>query len=503
MVLDNRHGAFRVPELEIPGSGHGVLHGLTFTVKDVFAVAGHRSSAGNPDWLRSHGPSDSHAAAVRKLLEAGATLRGAAHTDELMYSLGGENYHYGTPVNPYGENRIPGGSSSGSAVAVASGSVDFALGTDTGGSIRVPSAYCGVFGYRPTHGAVSLEGVIPLAPAFDTVGWIAGSTELLLKTGRVLLGAVDSGGDARCEENRKKSGDLLGSADRSGDACSEGDRKKAGVLLRSANSDGDAQGEESRKKAGDLSGSVDSGVVACDGENRKKSGDLLGSADSGVGAQSMENSMEQSGGEAVDESAGDLRMSRMFILPEGWALVEQDCADYLRRGLDKLQAGASLQAAEAVVAPEGLKTWMDAFRELQGAEIWATHGEWIGREQPVFGPDIAARFAWAAGLAGADHSPAAMLRSRITQRLRALLGKDGCLVLPTVPGPAPLRGAGPGQLERSRSSAMMLSCLAGLAGLPQVTLPVPGPGGLPLGLSVIGGHGQDLRLLSWIQEVWK
>ncbi|MEK3902919.1 amidase family protein [Paenibacillus sp. FSL R7-0179] len=459
MVLDNRHGAFRVPELEIPGSGHGTLHGLAFTVKDVFAVAGHRSSAGNPDWLRSHEPADSHATVVRMLLEAGAMLRGAAHTDELMYSLGGENYHYGTPVNPHGENRIPGGSSSGSAVAVASGSVDFALGTDTGGSIRVPSAYCGVFGYRPSHGAVSLEGVIPLAPAFDTVGWIAGSAELLLKTGRVLLGSANSG-----------------------------------VV---------AQGGESRKKEGVLLGSVDRGEDACSGENRKKAGDLLGSANSGVVAQGMENSMEQSGGEKVDESAGDLRMSRMFIPPEGWALVEQDCADYLRRGLDKLQAGASLQAAEAVVAPEGLKTWMDAFRELQGAEIWATHGEWIGREQPVFGPDIAARFAWAAGLAGADHSPAAMLRSRITQRLRALLGKDGCLVLPTVPGPAPLRGAGPGQLERSRSSAMMLSCLAGLAGLPQVTLPVPGPGGLPLGLSVIGGHGQDLRLLSWIQEVWK
>ncbi|MEK3795378.1 amidase family protein [Paenibacillus sp. FSL R7-0204] len=459
MVLDNRHGAFRVPELEIPGSGHGVLYGLTFTVKDVFAVAGHRASAGNPDWLRSHEPADSHAAAVRRLLEAGATLRGAAHTDELMYSLGGENYHYGTPVNPHGENRIPGGSSSGSAVSVASGSVDFALGTDTGGSIRVPSAYCGVFGYRPSHGAVSLEGVIPLAPAFDTVGWIAGSTELLLKTGRVLLGSVDSGGEAQGGESGKKESDLLGHADSNEDACS--------------------------------------------GENRKKAGDQLRSANSGVVAQSMENSMEQSGGEAVDKSAGDLQISRMFFPPEGWALVEQDCADYLRRGLDKLQTGASLQAAEAVVAPEGLKTWMDAFRELQGAQIWATHGEWIGREQPVFGPDIAARFAWAAELAGADHSPAAMLRSRITQRLRALLGKDGCLVLPTVPGPAPLRGAGPGQLERSRSSAMMLSCLSGLAGLPQVTLPVPGPGGLPLGLSVIGGHGQDLRLLSWIQEVWK
>lgn len=505
MVLDNRHGAFRVPELEIPGSGHGALHGLTFTVKDVFAVAGHRSSAGNPDWLRSHGPADSHSAAVRRLLEAGATLRGAAHTDELMYSLGGENYHYGTPVNPHGENRIPGGSSSGSAVAVASGSVDFALGTDTGGSVRVPSAYCGVFGFRPTHGAVSLEGVIPLAPAFDTVGWIAGSTELLLKTGRVLLGAADSGGGAQGRESGKKAGVQLRSANCGCDAQGgERREKEEGVLLGSVGSSGDACDGENRKRTGVLLRSANSGGDAQSGESRKKEeGVLLGSVDRGDIAQGMENSMEQSERGVVDESSGDLRMSRMFFPPEGWALVEQDSADYLRRGLDKLQAGASLQAAEAVVAPEGLKTWMDAFRELQGAEIWATHGEWIGREQPVFGPDIAARFAWAAGLAGADHSPAAMLRSRITQRLRVLLGKDGCLVLPTVPGPAPLRGAGPGQLERSRSSAMMLSCLAGLAGLPQVTLPVPGPGGLPLGLSVIGGHGQDLRLLSWIQEVWK
>ncbi|NQX45377.1 hypothetical protein HQN87_08540 [Paenibacillus tritici] len=200
--------------------------------------------------------------------------------------------------------------------------------------------------------------------------------------------------------------------------------------------------------------------------------------------------------------AGNRRPARLFIPPEAWALAEPDSAAFLKSGLDKLQSGASLQAAEAVIAPEGLKTWMDVFRELQGAEIWVTHGEWIGREQPVFGPDIAARFAWAAGLAGADHSPALALRSQIAQRLRALLGNDGCLVIPTVPGPAPLRGAAPEQLERNRSGAMMLSCMAGLAGLPQVTLPVAGPGGLPLGLSVIGGPGQDLELLSWIQEIW-
>ncbi|WP_238655030.1 amidase family protein [Paenibacillus piscarius] len=418
MALHNQHGAFRLPELEVTGSGQGPLKGLSFAVKDVFAVAGHRSSAGNPDWLRTHEPAADHAPVVRRLLEAGADLRGAAHTDELMYSLGGENYHYGTPVNPHGKDRVPGGSSSGSAVAVAAGSVDFALGTDTGGSVRVPSSYCGVFGFRPTHGAVPLEGVIPLAPGFDTVGWIAGSAELLLKVGRVLLAGADSGKD----------------------------------------------------------GSV-----------------LEAGADSG-GAGRVLKAGTNSGGPGL---------ARMFVPPECWALAEPDGAAFLKRGLEQLQAGASLQAAEAAIAPEGLKAWMDAFRELQGAEIWAAHGGWIGRERPAFGPDIAARFAWAAGLAGADLRRAGGLRRRLAERLRRLLGNDGCLVIPTVPGPAPLRGAPPDQLERDRSGAMRLCCIAGLAGLPQVTLPVPGPGGLPLGLSVIGGHGQDLRLLSWIQEVWK
>lgn len=418
MALHNHHGAFRVPELEIPGCGHGTLMGLSFTVKDVFAVAGHRSSAGNPDWLRSHEPASAHASAVGRLLHAGAALRGAAHTDELMYSLGGENYHYGTPVNPHGEGRIPGGSSSGSAVAVASGSVDFALGTDTGGSIRVPSAYCGVFGFRPTHGVVDIEGVIPLAPGFDTVGWIAGSTELLLKVGRVLLGTADGNEDTDWDRN-------------------------------------------------------------------------------------MDQARDHNKAKHRQQHKRQRMMSTMFIPPECWSLAGQECGGYLKQGLDRLQAGAALQAAEMEIAPEGLKTWMDVFRELQGAEIWATHGAWIEQERPVFGPDIAARFSWAAGLAGADHSGARSLRREITERLRTLLGNDGCLVIPTVPGPAPLRGGEPAQLELNRSGAMMLSCIAGLAGLPQVTLPVAGPGGLPLGLSVIGGHGQDLELLEWVQETWK
>ena len=104
-----------------------------------------------------------------------------------MYSLNGENFHYGTPVNPSAHDRIPGGSSSGSAVAVAAGLVDFALGTDTGGSVRIPSAYCGLFGFRPTHGVVNISGVIPLAKSFDTVGWMTRNPELLYEIGTILI----------------------------------------------------------------------------------------------------------------------------------------------------------------------------------------------------------------------------------------------------------------------------------------------------------------------------
>nr|WP_245864514.1 amidase family protein [Paenibacillus donghaensis] len=428
--MDNRYGAYIVPGLRAEGMDRGGLTGLSFAVKDVMAVAGHRSSAGNPDWLRSHPPAGQHAAAVSKLLRAGASLHGATHTDELMYSLGGENHHYGTPLNPRAGGRIPGGSSSGSAVAVASGSVDFALGTDTGGSVRVPSAYCGVYGFRPTHGAVEMEGVIPLAPGFDTVGWMADSAELLERVGGVLLESV---GEA-----------LLGDV-------------------------GEVVQEDSVAAVGQTTATVIEDE-ACDAAKRV----------------------------LVQPSS----MPKLHLVTEGWQLIEAETAAALAVGLSRLQAGAAA-TAETAIAPEGLKVWMDTFRQLQGAEIWATHGAWVAKEQPAFGPDIAARFLWAAGLSGQDHSAARQLRSAIAARLRLLLADGSCLVVPTVPGPAPLRGGDLQQLEQNRSGAMMLSCIAGLAGLPQVTLPVTAKGsGLPLGLSVIGGCGQDLRLLSWISRVW-
>ncbi len=121
------------------------------------------------------------------LLDAGATLVGKTIMDELAFSLNGENIHYGTPVNPAAPDRIPGGSSSGSASATAGRLVDFALGTDTSGSVRVPASYCGLFGIRTTHGAISTEGVVPLAPSFDTVGWFAREADLLYRIGEVLL----------------------------------------------------------------------------------------------------------------------------------------------------------------------------------------------------------------------------------------------------------------------------------------------------------------------------
>lgn len=173
--------------VEQSGREQGPLAGLSFAVKDVFAIAGVASCYGNPRWLETHPPAARTAPVVQRLLDAGARLAGLTISDELALSLTGENAHYGTPVNPRCPERVPGGSSSGSAVAVASEQVDFALGTDTGGSVRVPASHTGIFGFRPTHGAVPLDGVLPLAPRFDTVGWFARDAALLERVGAVLL----------------------------------------------------------------------------------------------------------------------------------------------------------------------------------------------------------------------------------------------------------------------------------------------------------------------------
>jgi amidase len=173
------------------GRAAGPLRGLRFAVKDVFAIAGESACFGNPTWLASHPPATTTAQVIQQLLSAGATLAGTTITDELAFSLTGENFHYGTPLNTACPDRVPGGSSSGSAAAVAAGLVDFALGTDTGGSVRVPASHCGLYGFRPTHDAVSTEGLLPFAPRFDTVGWFARDPETLAAVGDVILPARD------------------------------------------------------------------------------------------------------------------------------------------------------------------------------------------------------------------------------------------------------------------------------------------------------------------------
>lgn len=384
--MDDRYNAYIAKDLIVEPYSKGELNNKTFSVKDVFSIKGYLNAAGNPDWFKSHQASEQTADAIVKLLNQGAKLQGTTHTDELMYSINGENHHYGTPDNPKAPGHIPGGSSSGSAVAVAGEIVDFALGTDTGGSVRIPSSYCGIYGIRPTHGAVSLDGVIPLAKSFDTVGWMARDPETLLKVGRILI----------------------------------------------------------------------------EGQN-------------------------------LDQTS----FTTMIIAEDAWDLVEEQTKLELMNRF-KLFNQMGINVKTAKIAKEGLSTWADVFRSLQGLEIWEEHGEWIDSIKPTFGPGIAERFRWASTLKKYDHSYQLSLKEEIKNRLSLLLGKEGVLLIPTAPAPAPLKGLTNKELEDRRTKTMQLSCIAGIAGLPQITLPLAEVDGKPVGLSLIANRNQDLRLLNMV-----
>ncbi len=172
----------------LKGAASGPLAGLTAAVKDMYAIAGERAGGGNPDWLAQAMPAKANCSAVQKLLDAGATIVGKTICDEFFYSVAGINAHYGTPANIRAPGRIPGGSSSGSAAAVAAGACDFALGSDTGGSVRIPASLCGLYGIRTTHRRVATDGVMDMSPSFDTIGWFAAGAGTFRKVGGVLLG---------------------------------------------------------------------------------------------------------------------------------------------------------------------------------------------------------------------------------------------------------------------------------------------------------------------------
>lgn len=367
----------------VRGSGRGPLAGLAFGVKDIYDIAGYKTGFGSPDWLRTHEAAARTAPVVQRLLEAGADAIGKTHTDELTYSLQGENAHYGTPVNVNAPGRIPGGSSSGSAAAVAGGLCDFALGSDTGGSVRAPASFCGVYGMRPTHGRISLEGACPLAASFDTCGWFARDPGVLERVGHVLLA------ETTAETPR-----------------------------------------------------------------------------------------------------------RLLIAQDAFAMAGAEVTAALEPVMGRVRA--LLGEPQAVtVAEEGLSDWwVQLFRVLQGAEVWAQHGAWVTRVQPALGPGVRQRIEWTATIDPGDLPSARAKREEITRRMARLLGDGAVLMLPTLPGVAPPCNSPPAATEDLRARAMSLLCIAGLARLPQVTLPLGRLEGCPLGLSLIGARGTDTMLLA-------
>ncbi len=370
------------------GSGEGPLTGLAFAVKDVFDIAGYKTGFGSPEWLATHEPATATASAVQRLLDAGARMVGKTLTDELAYSLTGENVHYGTPVNPAAPDRVPGGSSNGSASAVAGGLVDFALGTDCGGSVRLPASYCGIFGIRPTVDRVPLDGVIPFGPPFDVAGWFARDAGLLETVGRVLLGEPASPPPRR--------------------------------LLRGL----------------DVFEAVEDRVAAA--------------------------------------------------LEDAVARVEDAVAP----------------AVDVSLAEGGLGHWFETFRVVQGASIWSNLGGWVTETRPRLGAGAKMRLDWAAGLDSRAIAAARADHAAIRNRLDSVLDDGGVLVIPTSPRAAPLKNTPLDDIEiRFRNQAMHLLCIAGLGGLPQVSLPMATIDGLPLGLSLVGPRGADMQLLALARKL--
>ena len=362
-------------EPDVPGS----LNGVRLGVKDLFHIAGIPTTAGNPDWLKSHPLPNQTAPSVTALLEAGATLIGKTLTDELAYSLEGVNKQYGTPTNPQAGDRLPGGSSSGSAVGVANDSIDLGLGTDTGGSIRVPASYNGIYGFRPSHGLVSCEYLIPLSPRFDTVGWLARDLATISKAADILLPSQTS---------------------------------------------------------------------------------------------------HQLSHLVVAQIAG----------MENWHQVSQ----ILTTQLSQFESTQSIELSEEVLANAS-----QAFRILQGREIWRSHGEWIEQYQPDFAPEIGDRFKWCNTLSQSDEQQAEIAAQEFREFWHncVLPSDKHVLLMPTTPGAAPLLNTPVPELQQYRRRLMGLTAPAGLTRAPQISLPYSSDLQAPWGLSLLASHECDRALL--------
>ena len=179
------------PKNDIYLNEYGLLSNLKFVLKDMCDVKNLKTSCGNPDFLKKCDFANDHAPFLKDLLNEGSVLKGITVCDEFFYSLIGENGHYGTPTNLNAPSCVPGGSSSGSAAALTTDLYDFSIGSDTGGSVRIPASFCGLIGMRPTHNRINTKGVYPMAPSFDTIGWFANNPEIFQKVGNVLLNNIE------------------------------------------------------------------------------------------------------------------------------------------------------------------------------------------------------------------------------------------------------------------------------------------------------------------------
>ena len=175
------------PKNKIQTSYKGNLLDMRFLCKDMCQIKGFKTSCGNPDFYKHSTKANENAPFLKKILNEGAILEGITICDEFFYSIIGENIHYGTPSNKNAPNCVPGGSSSGSAAALTQINYDFTIGTDTGGSVRVPASFCGIYGFRPTHGRINLNKVYPMSESFDTLGWFSNNKSNMLKVGKVFF----------------------------------------------------------------------------------------------------------------------------------------------------------------------------------------------------------------------------------------------------------------------------------------------------------------------------
>lgn len=386
--VDAAHAFMPYPEVEVPHAAQGPLSGLRLAVKDVFHVAGYPTSMGQPWLAAALGVQDQHARVVADLLNAGAEFVGKTVSDEMALSMTGQNVHYGAPLNGADPKRIAGGSSSGSASAVSNDLADIALGTDTGGSVRAPANHCGLWGIRPTHARVAVEGVLPQSDSLDTVGWLTQNAEVGYRVAQVVMGE-----DAHAlpsEPNRVR-----------------------------------------------------------------------------------------------------------WLWPESmWALATDSARPSHLAAWERFGAGLGLQPTNLDAgwrsADDEELYW--AFRRIQGFEAWQHWGDFMTKAQPNLAANVAERFAWAQTVQADDYQAALAVRSTLSQELDDLMGHDGVMVVPTMPDVAPLCAEPESNLEDFRNRAIRLLCVAGLAGLPQVSLPVGRHGGAPLGLSLIGPRGSDVSL---------